>query len=161
MSADAFVMRASIALMAVAAVRLIFFSPDVGASAVAPVRAGAQSVSFEEGAPGDLVSQILARALFDPARRRADEPKETERDEGTKSDSLALVGVVITPRLSEALIAEGSGRPKRAGLDEKINGWTIVSIEPRSVTLNNGATRRVLTLRRSTPAAKEEESDEP
>ncbi|MFZ9502906.1 MAG: hypothetical protein ACO27F_15210 [Beijerinckiaceae bacterium] len=161
MSADAILTRASIALMALAVARLYVFPPDVEAPVTAPSRAPTQPVAFEDGSSRSLIASIVARPLFDPNRRAAKAPVDASPPEAAEeASSLALVGVVITRRFREALISEGSGRATRAGLDEQIDGWTIVAIEPRSVTLDNGATRRVLTLRRPAAAGNEEGPDE-
>lgn len=112
--------------------------------------------------PLEEFSEITARPLFSPFRRP---PSEAESAETATEDAppptlsdfnLTLTGVVISAEGRMALLQRPASTDLiRALLGQEIDGWRIELIEADRVTLRQGETVEVVTLRDKTaePAA--------
>lgn len=93
-------------------------------------------------------SEIVARPLFSPTRRP---PVETEADTDDASpplSGLVLAGVVISTEGRLALLRRSrTAEVVRVLLGQEIDGWRVEAIESDRVTLRQGDTVEVVTLR--------------
>ena len=63
------------------------------------------------------------------------------------TEQYALNAVIITPERQLAIIQSGRGKTlQRISLGEEIDGWTLETIEPRSVLLKKGNETKNLEL---------------
>ena len=100
--------------------------------------------------PLSAFSEIVARPLFSPARRPPTETEDFNADEVSppKPSNFILAGVVISSEGQLALLRRmNTTEVVRALLGQEIDGWRVERIESDRVTLRQGDTVEVITLR--------------
>lgn len=104
-------------------------------------RSGRQVAAHDdEPALKQLVATILARPLFSPTRRPAENAAEG-RTETSLSD-MRLTGILVTADQRLAIFAASSDKPLVRSEGETISDWRIDTISTQSVSLSgpNGTT---------------------
>ncbi len=94
---------------------------------------------------------MLDRPIFSATRRPPPPPPPPESVQAPPPDNLS------TARLSGVFQGEGvggvimliGGKQRRAQINDAVEGWTLRSIQGRTVTFGRGAQQRVLTLERA------------
>jgi hypothetical protein len=74
----------------------------------------------------------LPRPLFHSGSDVSDAPSSRE---GTSAPGIRLVGVLLSDDARIAFIERSEMPLERVGEGERIDGWTVTSIEPRQLTL--------------------------
>jgi general secretion pathway protein N len=94
-------------------------------------------------------TETVDRPLFVPTRRPAPPPPPPEPPKPTmRKGQFVLMGVVITPETSLALLREANGTvTKRVEKGKKIDGITLEEVEPEKVVLTQHGDREVLGLK--------------
>jgi len=128
--------------------RLIFLSsPDAVAPppdtlTIGEVRPSARPSAAES-------EELLARPLFWPSRRQPtavdEKVAESEIEEPGDLSGFKLVGVFGTGE-SAGVIALVKDKKQRILLGEKLNGWTLQSVEPNRIVLVDKGRRKELVL---------------
>ncbi|MCI1315794.1 MAG: hypothetical protein LKG39_05190 [Acetobacter sp.] len=111
--------------------------PACAQQAVGPDTSG--TVSADSGDSSEDVTKILDRPLFEPDRRRKGVAHE-------ENGEFHLVGISGHAGLWKAIFKPDRGEGKSIVLtgSEKVNDWTIVSIDPGGVNLARGEkTKRI------------------
>ncbi|QSA96703.1 hypothetical protein [Methylococcus sp. EFPC2] len=98
--------------------------------------------------------QMVERPLFQDSRRpvEAEEPGLAGATEQTPLD-FKLMGVVLVPQGKSALFMDARNKYKRARLNAKVNGWTLVKIGEDRVTLEQAGEQKELLLLKPKPKA--------
>ena len=104
--------------------------------------------SLRESAPKAPSSGAFAdRPLFSSTRRikvapppvEVDAPKEAESPAVTINlEGWALLGIFDSGEIEGGLIRRSDGKRHRVKLGEAIDGWELVSVEPRSIRFTSG-----------------------
>lgn len=107
--------------------------------------------------PLDAFSEVVERPLFNRTRRPVENPpadiesgvvaQQLSGLSGGNPDDLTLVGVVISAGEASALISLANDEPIRLAVGDRIDGWQIDAIEPRSVVLTHGGNRHAIDLK--------------
>jgi hypothetical protein len=94
-------------------------------------------------------TETVDRPLFVPTRRPAPPPPPPEPPKPKmRKGQFVLMGVVITPETSLALLREASGTvTKRVEKGKKIDGITLAEVEPEKVVLTQHGDREELGLK--------------
>lgn len=136
----------------------LWVTPDGGLRNVhwqAPAARKGDLASIVPPAPGMPVgdpSQYLAmldRPLFSTTRRPPPPPPPPAPPPPVDTLATARVTGVFSGDGVGGIIVSVDGKSRRVRLNESVNGWTVKSIEPRSVTLAQGAQTRVLDMPRA------------
>jgi hypothetical protein len=104
------------------------------------------------GMPAGDPAQYLAmldRPLFSTTRRPPPPPPPPAPPPPVDTLASARVSGVFSGDGVGGVIISVDGKSRRVRLNESINGWTVKSIAPRSVTLTQGAQTRVLEMPRA------------
>ncbi len=112
-----------------------------------PTRAPQAEFSF---LPLAAFSEIVARPLFSPSRRPPTETEDSDTDDAPpqKLSHFILAGVVISAEGQLVLLRRmNTTEVIRALLGQEIDGWQVERIESDRVTLRQGDTVEVITLR--------------
>ncbi|MBP6599932.1 MAG: hypothetical protein KA216_10885 [Giesbergeria sp.] len=97
---------------------------------------------------------LLERPLFQLSRRPPPPPPPSAPEVAPVVDTLSaaqLSGVVVGDGAASAIITI-AGKGRRVRLNESVDGWTLQSIQGRSVTFASGGQTRVLQLPRAAVA---------
>jgi general secretion pathway protein N len=115
--------------------------------AVTPAAAKEADTSTFAMPPVQTFSAVTDRPLFAQTRRPA--PQGNAESLGAWSD-FTLAGIIIAPQSREVLIMHGKP-PVLAHIQEgqDVDGWTVTSILPNRVVLQNGGTEHELKLVKS------------
>jgi general secretion pathway protein N len=106
--------------------------------------------------PIDQFSEILDRPLFASSRRPPDRPAAAI--EPAQPLTVVITGILITPAHRMALISPDKGqKARRIREGDTVQGWTVVSIEPRRVTFQRAGAERSLQPRIEQPQAAKSE----
>ena len=99
--------------------------------------------------PVEAYKEVTQRPLFSSTRHPQ---AETTQQNSGKAGALSLVGTIITGNSRTALIRHGnSGALARLSEGQKVEGWTLQSIQTDRVTLLGGGTRQELKLKDQGP----------
>src|SRR5262245_17249806 len=109
----------------------------------------------------DMLHDTLARPLFERSRRPIEAPPPPPpvapaHPAAINLNALSLLGVVASEGRTVALLKRNStGKYVRAEVGDTVDGWTIISIEPQRVVIQQRDTRIPLELfrRKSSPSA--------
>jgi hypothetical protein len=126
---------------------------EVAATAPAPTTPTplAPAPDFTPPAFGEF-AETLERPLFSPTRRPAPPSSEPEPTLDTPTGDFILIGVVITPTESLALVQQkGAQAPIRIALGQMVNGWTLETVEADRVTFRFGENAQEVKLRDDVP----------
>jgi hypothetical protein len=120
-----------------------------------------RELAFQPAPAIDLersAASIRARPLFTPGRRPAAPPPPVMLAEAVVVHQLTarLAGLMIQPGRREALFATDGQKPIAVALGDRIEGWTVTSIEPDGVMLSGPSGERRLT-----PTGSEHSTSEP
>jgi len=130
--------------------------PVSGVTADASVLRELPSLPEHELAVSLESTDILERPLFNADRRPVEitEPAEIEalNTANTNAADFKLVGVVMSPDGSQALLLKSDRQIESVFLGNKIEGWKLQSIDPDSIVLVKGVKTIQLELERTTPA---------
>ncbi|MCE0744057.1 hypothetical protein LWC05_09205 [Acetobacter sicerae] len=115
------------------------------------------SASADSGEISEDVNKILDRPLFEPDRRRKGVPHE-------ENGEFHLVGISGHAGMWKAIFKPDKGEGKSVVLtgNEKVNDWTIASIDPAGVNLAQGEkTKRISIMfsKRAVPPVPEKVKD--
>lgn len=102
--------------------------------------------------PLEDYSEIVERPLFLAERRPPEEqqPDILASEAPAESEDLLLLGVVLTPEATMALVQIDEGRQvERVRVGGKINGWQLQSVQPDRVILQSGGRKLDLPLLRN------------
>lgn len=120
------------------------------AAGPAPVAAGAAPPLPPQPAsaplpPLEAFAEVVRRPLFSPTRQP---PSEAVKDTQGNAGNFALLGIIISNGVRVALLQHGRP-PATARLKEGqgVDGWTIQSILPDRVVLQNGAAEQEIKLK--------------
>ena len=95
--------------------------------------------------PVEAYKEVTQRPLFSSTRQPQ---AESAPQSSGKGGALFLVGTIVTGHSRTALIKHGSPSVLvRLSEGQKIEGWTLQSIEPDRVTLLSGGTRQELKVK--------------
>ncbi|WP_211250428.1 hypothetical protein [Simplicispira psychrophila] len=97
---------------------------------------------------------LLERPLFQPTRRPPPPPPPPSAVVEAPVDTLstAQLSGVVTGEHTASIIITVAGKARRLRLNESLDGWTLQSIQGRSVTFAGGGQTRVLQLTRAAVA---------
>jgi hypothetical protein len=97
--------------------------------------------------PEQAYPETTARPLFTPTRRLAPEPATAQQQPAFVRGQFVLLGVTIARDTRIALLREKStGRIVRVSRGGQVNGITLATVEPESVTLSMGGEQEQLPL---------------
>ena len=104
-------------------------------------------------APADTSQFIgmLERPLFSPTRRPPPPPPPPEPQAKEPADNLGtaqLTGLFYGPS-DGGIIIQMAGKQRRVRLKDKLEGWTLASVQDRQVTFTRGGQTRTLQLPRA------------
>lgn len=102
--------------------------------------------------PMDSYSEITERPLFLAERRPPEEqPQDTlASDTPAETDDLLLLGVVLTPETTMALVqVDKAGKIERLKVGAEVNGWQLQSVQADRVVLQSGERKLDLPLLRN------------
>lgn len=109
---------------------------------IAYTSAATQLAPLPDAGPGfspDLLtafSATLAKPVFSPTRSPAPQAAKTEEVVSAKLKDLALRGILVEGGLKTALFwSDQKGEALSFGLNDKIGGWTVMEMTPKSVIL--------------------------
>lgn len=106
------------------------------APAVAPVRAAANAYNA-----------IMAHPIFAPDRA----PPPAEADESGNLSGVEVLGTAIAGRISAALVRDSEGEFSRLKVGEELDGWKLVSIEPKELVFDRNGERRAVAITATAP----------
>ena len=110
--------------------------------------------TYQSGSDSNY-SAVMSHPLFNESRLPEEEPEESQATEQDTQESnaseLILVGVVISPDETQALLQKKDRSIERVSLGETIDGWELKSVEPASVVLVKAGLDVELTLERTSP----------
>ncbi len=96
---------------------------------------------------------IMNHPLFNESRLPEEEPQESEitklNTKQINASEFTLLGVVISPEETQALLQKKDRSIERVSLGERIDGWELKSVEAASVVLVNAGKNIQLTLERT------------
>ena len=107
--------------------------------------------SLPGAAPADT-SQFIAmleRPVFSPTRRPPPPPPPPEEKEPVDNLTTAQISGLFRGANDGGVIIQIAGKHKRVRIKESVEGWTLSSIQERSVTFTRGGQSRVLQLPRA------------
>lgn len=106
---------------------------------------------YQSGFQSDY-SGIIDRPLFDESRRPPEKAAESGKiqpdSQSTNASEFKLVGVVISPENSQALLLKPGSEVKKLEPGNKIDDWQLESINADSVVLVRGAQKAEIKLER-------------
>lgn len=103
-------------------------------------------------APADT-SQFIAmldRPLFTPTRRPPPPPPPPKSEAPVDNLSTATISGLYSGNGIGGVIISIAGKPRRVQLNQSVEGWTLKSIQGRSVTFARGSESRVMQLPKAT-----------
>lgn len=91
--------------------------------------------------------ELLARPLFWSERRPLESVVPSEAGAGQQPLSFVLIGVVVSPESSHALLSKpGSGDVAKVQPGDVVEGWQVETLTADSVTLTRGGEKRQIYL---------------
>ena len=103
--------------------------------------------------PVSQYSEIIERPLFLTDRRPVHEeapPPEAPLPEPPKDEKLTLLGVVLAPDITMALVQDDkTGKVARLRIGEQVNGWQLQSVQINRISLSSGGAVLELPLERN------------
>ena len=105
-------------------------------------------------APADTRQFIamLERPLFSPTRRPPPPPPQATEKPPEDNISTAQLAGVFYGNGEGGIIVQMAGKPRRVRLNETVEGWTLTTVQDRSVTFTKGGQTHVLQLPRAAVA---------
>jgi general secretion pathway protein N len=98
-------------------------------------------------APINRYDEILERPLFLATRRPPEVQPETTQKQSDSGEGLRLLGVVLTPQQTVALLqVDSNGKTARLKVGEKFEGWQLESVSASKVALRRGEEMKNLPL---------------
>jgi len=107
------------------------------APAIEPVRAALNTYNA-----------IMAHPIFAPDRA----PPPVEDDEAGNLAGVEVLGTAIAGKVSAALIRDADGEFTRLKIGEDIDGWKLVSINPKELVFDRHGERKSLVVTATAPA---------
>jgi hypothetical protein len=95
----------------------------------------------------DAYSAIMAHPIFAPDRA----PPAAEADDSGNLSGVEVLGTAIAGKVSAALVRDSDGEFLRLKIGEAIDGWKLVSIEPKELTFDRNGERRSVTISATAP----------
>ena len=91
---------------------------------------------------------IMAHPIFSPDRA----PPPAEADDASNLSGVEVLGTAIAGKTSAALVRDAEGEFTRLKVGEEIEGWKLVSIDPKQLTFDRNGERRSLVINATAPA---------
>lgn len=91
---------------------------------------------------------IMAHPIFAPDRA----PPPAEADDTSNLSGVEVLGTAIAGKTSAALVRDAEGEFTRLKVGEDIEGWKLVSIDPKQLTFDRNGERRTLVISATAPA---------
>ncbi|WP_242443065.1 hypothetical protein [Magnetospirillum sp. 15-1] len=85
---------------------------------------------------------ITARPLFTPSRR----PAPPRASEGSSLDGYAVLGIGLMESQATAVVRTPAGKPVRLLSGQRLEGWTLAGIEPKTLVFEKDGVSRTLSL---------------
>ena len=126
-------------------IRLVEIEPGQSGAGALPPLAAARTF---EMAPLSTYAEIVSRPVFTPTRRPPVAAARAVEAPVVSTLAASLIGVILSADERVALIRPAGGaRVLRLRENERLDGWTLVAIEPRRVTFEQAGRRIQLELR--------------
>jgi len=91
---------------------------------------------------------IMAHPIFAPDRA----PPAAEADNSGNLSGVEVVGTAIAGKTSTALVRDADGDFSRLKIGEEMDGWKLVSIEPKQLVFDRNGERRSVQISATAPA---------
>jgi len=91
---------------------------------------------------------IMAHPIFAPDRA----PPPVEADDAGNLAGVEILGTAIAGKVSAALVRDSDGEFTRLKIGEDIDGWKLVSINPKELVFDRNGERKTLAVTATAPA---------
>ncbi|MEI9932270.1 MAG: hypothetical protein WDM89_17430 [Rhizomicrobium sp.] len=91
---------------------------------------------------------IMAHPIFAPDRA----PPAAEADDTGNLSGVEVLGTAIAGKVSAALVRDADGEFSRLKIGEDLDGWKLVSIEPKELVFDRNGERRSVQISATAPA---------
>ena len=92
-------------------------------------------------------SAIMAHPIFAPDRA----PPAAEADDSGNLSGVEVLGTAIAGKTSTALVRDSDGDFTRMKLGEELDGWKLVSIEPKELVFDRAGERKSVVISATAP----------
>jgi general secretion pathway protein N len=118
--------------------------PSAAALPEKPQKVAAQQTADESPRPAPQIYRaIMAHPIFAPDRA----PPPVEADAAGNLNGVEVLGTAIAgSSAAAALVRDSEGNFTRLKVGEEIEGWKLVSIEPKELVFDRNGERRTLDL---------------